>query len=61
MDSLICPESLADDSAKDDFADTAHLVCIAHTATACVMTLESCTNAQELVTVQVEAWVRPEV
>jgi hypothetical protein len=38
---MVCPESLADDHAKDDFANNARLVCIAHAATACVMTLES--------------------
>lgn len=38
---MVCPESLADDNAKDDFANNARLVCIAHAATACVMTLES--------------------
>ena len=38
---MVCPKSLADDSAKDDFANHARLVCIAHAATACVMTLES--------------------
>ena len=35
------PENLADDGAKDDFATTARLVCIAHAATACVMALEA--------------------
>lgn len=38
---MVCPESLADDSAKDDFANNARLVCIAHGATAAVMTLEA--------------------
>ncbi len=38
---MFMPESLADDSAKDDFATTARLMCIAHGATACVMTLEA--------------------
>ena len=38
---MVCPESLADDRAKDDFANNARLVCIAHAATACVLTLES--------------------
>ncbi len=38
---MFVPESLADDAAKDDFATTARLVCIAHGATACVMVLEA--------------------
>jgi hypothetical protein len=38
---MFVPESLADDSAKDDFATQARLMCIAHAATACVMTLEA--------------------
>ena len=38
---MFMPESLADDSAKDDFATTARLMCIAHAASACVMTLEA--------------------
>jgi len=38
---LFIPESLADDRAKDDFATTARLMCIAHAASACVMTLEA--------------------
>lgn len=38
---MFVPESIADDSAKDNFADTARLVCIAHAATACVMVLEA--------------------
>ncbi len=38
---MVCPESLADEHAKDNFANNARLVCIAHGATACVMTLES--------------------
>ena len=37
---MFCPESLADDSAKDDFANNARLVCIAHGATAAVMAME---------------------
>jgi hypothetical protein len=38
---VFMPESLADDSAKDDFATNAKLICIAHGATACVMALEA--------------------
>ncbi|MGD0816141.1 MAG: hypothetical protein ABSA83_21325 [Verrucomicrobiota bacterium] len=38
---MFMPESLADDSEKDDFAINARLVCIAHAATACVMALEA--------------------
>jgi hypothetical protein len=38
---MFVPESLADDGAKDDFATTASLMCIAHAATATVMTLEA--------------------
>jgi len=38
---MFCPDNLKDGSAKDDFANNARLVCIAHAATACVMTLES--------------------
>ena len=38
---MFVPESLADDSAKDDFATQARLMCIAHGATACVMVLEA--------------------
>jgi hypothetical protein len=38
---MFMPESLADDSAKDDFATQARLMCIAHAATACVMALEA--------------------
>ena len=38
---LFIPENLADDRAKDDFAATASLMCIAHAASACVMTLEA--------------------
>ena len=37
---MFMPESLADNSAKDDFANMARLTCIAHAATACVMALE---------------------
>jgi hypothetical protein len=38
---IFMPDNLADDSAKDDFATTARLMCIAHAATATVMTLEA--------------------
>jgi hypothetical protein len=38
---MFVPESLADVDAKDDFAQTAQLMCIAHGATACVMALEA--------------------
>ena len=38
---MFIPESMADDRAKDDFAATARLMCIAHAASACVMTLEA--------------------
>jgi hypothetical protein len=38
---MVCPESLADEHAKNDFANNARLLCIAHGATACVMTLEA--------------------
>jgi hypothetical protein len=38
---MFMPESLADESAKDDFPTSARLRCIAHAATACVMTLEA--------------------
>jgi hypothetical protein len=38
---LFIPDNLADDGAKDDFATTARLMCIAHAATASVMTLEA--------------------
>jgi len=38
---MFSPESLADEHAKDNFADQARLMCIAHAATACVMTLEA--------------------
>ena len=38
---MFFPQSLADDSAKDDFATSARLMCIAHAATACVMVLEA--------------------
>ena len=36
---MFVPESLADDSAKDDFATNARLMCIAHAATSVVMSL----------------------
>ena len=35
------PESMGDERAKDNFANTARLICIAHDATAAVMILES--------------------
>ena len=38
---LFIPENMADERAKDDFAATARLMCIAHAASACVMTLEA--------------------
>ena len=38
---MFVPQSLADDSAKDDFADQARLACVAHAAYACVMVLEA--------------------
>src|SRR5207344_508602 len=38
---LFIPENLANEGAKDDFATTARLMCIAHAATASVMTLEA--------------------
>jgi hypothetical protein len=38
---MFVPESLEDESAKDDFATNARLICIAHAATAAVMTLEA--------------------
>jgi len=38
---MFIPENLADDHAKDDFATTARLMCIAHAATAVVMALEA--------------------
>ncbi len=37
---MFMPESLGDDSEKDDFATNAKLMCIAHGATACVMAME---------------------
>ncbi len=38
---MFIQENLADGGAKDDFATTARLMCIAHAATATVMTLEA--------------------
>ena len=38
---MFMPESLADESDKNDFATIARLMCIAHAATACVMALEA--------------------
>ena len=38
---MFIPENMADDRAKDDFATNARLMCIAHAASACVMTLEA--------------------
>ena len=38
---MFIPDGLPDDSAKDDFATTARLMCVAHGATACVMALEA--------------------
>jgi hypothetical protein len=38
---IFVPESLADDSAKDNFATNARLMCIAHAATSVVMALEA--------------------
>lgn len=38
---MFAPESLADERSKDDFATQARLMCIAHAATACVLTLEA--------------------
>jgi len=38
---IFMPQNLANDAAKDDFATTARLICIAHAATACVMALEA--------------------
>ena len=38
---MLVPDNLADAAAKDDFATTARLMCIAHGATACVMGLEA--------------------
>ncbi|MGA3265966.1 MAG: hypothetical protein ABSE16_03990 [Verrucomicrobiota bacterium] len=47
---MFLPENFADEDAKDDFAQTARLVCIAHAAIACCMVLESwmtCAKAGE--------------
>lgn len=47
---MFIPQNLADDQAKDDFATTARLLCIAHAANACVLTLEAwmkCAKAGE--------------
>ena len=38
---MVAARSLADEAAKDNFADTARLVCIAHGATCCVMAMEA--------------------
>jgi hypothetical protein len=38
---MFVPESLGDEASKDDFATNARLMCIAHGATACVMSLEA--------------------
>ncbi len=38
---MFMPESMEDAAAKDDFATSARLLCIAHGATACVMALET--------------------
>ena len=38
---MFLPEKLADTDDKDEFATTARLICIAHNASACVMTLEA--------------------
>ena len=38
---IFIPENMADERAKDDFAATARLLCIAHASSACVMTLEA--------------------
>ena len=38
---LFIPENMAEDSAKDDFSTNARLMCIAHAASVCVMTLEA--------------------
>ena len=38
---MFSPQHLADERAKDDFATSASLMCIAHAATACVMVLEA--------------------
>ncbi len=38
------PSAMADDRAKDNFANTARLICVAHDATAAVMILEAWMN-----------------
>ena len=38
---MFMPKSLEDAAAKDDFATSARLMCIAHAASACVMALEA--------------------
>lgn len=38
---MALPDSLADDNAKDDFANLARLTCVAHAASACVMVMEA--------------------
>lgn len=38
---MFVPGTMADDTEKDQFANTARLMCIAHAATACVMAMEA--------------------
>ena len=38
---MFCPQSLADERQKNDFADLSRFACIAYAATACVMVLEA--------------------
>lgn len=38
---MFLPDSMADDEAKDSFANMCRLVCIAHAASSCVMTMEA--------------------
>ncbi len=38
---MFLPQKLANEEDKDEFANTARLVCIAHNASACVMALEA--------------------
>ena len=38
---MFCPRSLQDDDEKDAFADVARLLCIAHSASAVVLTMEA--------------------
>lgn len=38
---MFMPDQMTDESDKDNFANTARLVCIAHNASACVMALEA--------------------